>query len=256
HNCNVVLNHKRKLLTTKSYGKNEAQRIEEYTVSLLKFVIGVQAPFTMVESPWFYEMMSTLDPHYVSPTRTYIKEQIMSQFQAQREKLNQLCNDMNINDKIISLMTDNHSTMILCGDLLEREWNEFGLLYPILQATELPSSSFYPTMSDVRLCFGGILQHLDKFINEKTHSEEECMIADSIQHKLSEYWVLLDESITITAILDPSSKLTTFAYGERRDKAIANQQIEEPLEELDLYLSSPLCSEDLLNWWALNGSVK
>ncbi|CAG8738155.1 128_t:CDS:2, partial [Dentiscutata heterogama] len=109
-------------------------RIEECTVSLLNFVIGVQAPFTMVESSWFHEMMSTLDPCYVPPTRTYIKERIMSQFQAQR----------------LDFLVTKHQLgyMFLNKD----EWKNIdviiSLLYSILQATELLSSSSYPTMSD------------------------------------------------------------------------------------------------------------
>ncbi|CAG8749490.1 19867_t:CDS:2, partial [Dentiscutata erythropus] len=91
-------------------------------------------------------------------------------------------------------------------------------------------ASTYPTISDVCLCFGCIFQYLDKFIDDELHLEK--------------------------SILDPSSKLTTFAYSEKRDKAIASlynlMQIDEPLEELNLYLSSPPCSKDPFNWWALN----
>ncbi|CAG8837194.1 38472_t:CDS:2, partial [Gigaspora margarita] len=38
-----------------------------------------------------------------------------------REKLIELCRNMNISEKVIALTTDNHSAMILCGNLLERE---------------------------------------------------------------------------------------------------------------------------------------
>ncbi|CAG8668668.1 22139_t:CDS:2 [Dentiscutata erythropus] len=53
HNCNIGLNQSHKLLTTKPYGKGEAQRLEEYNISLLNFVIDIQASFAIVESPWF-----------------------------------------------------------------------------------------------------------------------------------------------------------------------------------------------------------
>ncbi|CAG8837193.1 38471_t:CDS:1, partial [Gigaspora margarita] len=107
------------------------------------------------------------------------------------------------------------------------------------------------------------------------------MVADSIRYKLNEYWSLLDEKITIAAILDPSPKLKTFPPGEKRTAAIANlrqemvhyksltsevntnlttsknkkayfesffaeeQETEQPPEEeLDLYLALPICKND------------
>ncbi|CAG8627487.1 3060_t:CDS:2 [Acaulospora morrowiae] len=182
------------------------------------------------------------------------------------------------------LVTKHHFEYIF---LNQNEWKQINTIielhYPILEATILLSSSSYPIISDIRLSFGGILRHLDRFINDELHSEQECMIADSIRYKLNEYWLLLDKSITIAAILDPSSKLTTFLSDEKRNRAITDlryimnqytpqisktnttssknkkrsffkllleqQQTNElPPEELELYLSLLSCSdEDTLN---------
>ncbi|CAG8533615.1 12485_t:CDS:2, partial [Dentiscutata heterogama] len=119
-----------------------------------------------------------------------------------------------------------------------------------------------------------IHKHLNRFI-EEIYLDKEFIIADFIQYKLNKYWLLLDESITVAAIFDPSSKFTTFLSIKKRDTAIKHlhhlivqymsqklvtntsififknkkreffvfllkqQQINElPLEEIDLYLSS------------------
>ncbi|CAG8592542.1 14276_t:CDS:2 [Racocetra fulgida] len=37
------------------------------------------------------------------------------------EKLYELCDAMNISDKVIALTTDNNSVMVLCGNLIEQE---------------------------------------------------------------------------------------------------------------------------------------
>ncbi len=49
---------------------------------------------------------------------------------------------------------------------------------------------------------------------------EESMMADSIHKKLNDYWQILDTSTTISTILNPSSKLLTFSFGDQRDTAI------------------------------------
>ncbi|CAG8732073.1 8455_t:CDS:1, partial [Acaulospora morrowiae] len=90
------------------------------------------------------------------------------------------------------------------------------------EATEYLSSSSYPTISDIRLVIGGLIRHFEKFINEGTHLDEDCMFADSIRFKLNEYWLLFDKTVTIATILDSSSKLKTFISEEKKIAAITS----------------------------------
>src|SRR6266540_2545502 len=92
------------------------------------------------------------------------------------------------------------------------------LLKLIYKATKILSSSLYPTVSDIRLTFAGILRHIELYIND--HLMEESMIADSIRKKLDNYWQILNTSTTILIILNPSSKLLTFSFGDQHNTAI------------------------------------
>jgi len=60
------------------------------------------------------------------------------------------------------------------------------LLEPFFNATEILSSSTYPTISDVRLTIIGLLRHLDSFI-QYNKDLNEYMIANFINFKLQKY---------------------------------------------------------------------
>src|SRR6266508_627293 len=92
------------------------------------------------------------------------------------------------------------------------------LLELMYKATKILSLSSYSTVSNIRLTFAGILQHIELYIND--HSMEESMMADSICKKLDDYWQILNTSTTISTILNPSSKLLTFSFGNQHDTAI------------------------------------
>ncbi len=49
---------------------------------------------------------------------------------------------------------------------------------------------------------------------------EESIIADFIYKKLNDYWQILDIFTIILTILNPSSKLLTFSFGDQRNIAI------------------------------------
>ena len=49
---------------------------------------------------------------------------------------------------------------------------------------------------------------------------DQYMLADSINQKIEEYWVILDDATTIATILDPRNKITLFELGEPVTKAI------------------------------------
>ena len=111
--------------------------------------------------------------------------------------------------------------------LQENDWTQINnmiqLLEPIFIATEVLSSSTYPTISDVRLTIIGLLRHLESFIQDHVDLEE-CMIANSINFKLKEYWNYIEDSTTIGTLLDPCSKTKTFVDINQRDKAILTLQ--------------------------------
>ena len=172
--------------------------------------------------------------------------------------------------------------------LKDEEWIQvqsiITLLEPMYKATKILSSSSYPTIGDVRLTFAGILQHIDLYKNN--HTLEECIMADSIRHKLEEYWQILDESTTISTILNPCSKLLTFLSENQKNSAInllrskmrlytstqsnlnestsniinarsffenliMQQNERQPVEgELERYLALPLTQSEPLVWWS------
>src|SRR6266498_1084322 len=78
--------------------------------------------------------------------------------------------------------------------LNDDEWEQVRsiiiLLEPMYKVTKILSSSSYPTVSDIRLTFAGILRHIELYIND--HSMKESMMADSIHKKLDDYWQILD----------------------------------------------------------------
>ncbi len=73
------------------------------------------------------------------------------------------------------------------------------------------------------------------------------MMVDSIRKKLDDYWQILDTSITILTILNPSSKLLTFSFRNQCDTAInqlhSKMVLYTPLQ--DLSNSNDIVSKDI-----------
>ncbi|CAG8733874.1 11641_t:CDS:2, partial [Cetraspora pellucida] len=130
---------------------------------------------------------------------------------------------------------------------------------PMLHATEILSTSLYPTIANVRLTFLGIIHHLELFINNNLYSENEQTMVYFIKNKLNDYWSIINhgESTRIASVLNPTSKLTTFSFSAKKDTVLISlrnimsqykplaltstlQTIVPPLaEELELYLFTP-----------------
>ncbi|CAG8811855.1 17719_t:CDS:2, partial [Racocetra persica] len=170
----------------------------------------------------------------------------------------------------------------------EAKWESINniiyLLELILVATEVLSTSSYPTIADVCLTFMEIICHIELFIANKSYSENEHMIARLIKNKLDNYWSILnsDESTKIALILDPTFKLITFQSDIKKKNILTSlqniiiqykssvlatntaststsQAIELPLaEELDItkelntYLFVSSIDNGSLQWWAAN----
>jgi len=87
------------------------------------------------------------------------------------------------------------------------------------KATNLLSSSSSPTQGDLRLTFLGMLTSLQQRSSQNN-------IANAIHNKLEVYWNgHLCNSSSISAILDPRYKLSTFINSEERDEYIDHLQI-------------------------------
>ena len=63
-------------------------------------------------------------------------------------------------------------------------------------------------MGDVRLVLVGIQTHLEKFA--KDNSFTQSTMADLMFHKINEYWTIMDNASTTSAILDPRNKDSVF----------------------------------------------
>jgi hypothetical protein len=73
------------------------------------------------------------------------------------------------------------------------------------------SSSIYPTIGDLCLTFWTLIQHLQYVIS---NNETQYLVADSILHKLNEYWKIINNTTFVATILDPRTKCSTFTSEE------------------------------------------
>ncbi|CAG8600367.1 7255_t:CDS:2 [Paraglomus occultum] len=86
------------------------------------------------------------------------------------------------------------------------------ILEPIYKATELLSSSTYPSQGDIRIVFIGLLRHLQ---DHSTNGNSQQTVASAIRTKLDEYWTTVDSTTYIGTILDPRYKLSVFEESQR-----------------------------------------
>ncbi|CAG8503079.1 11602_t:CDS:2 [Scutellospora calospora] len=104
--------------------------------------------------------------------------------------------------------------------LQDDNWNRLKVMIDILHrffdATEILSTSTYPTISDVRLTIFGLIRHLDFFL-EDSLDDNDYLFIESINSKLNEYWNYIEESTTISTLLDPRSKTKTFTTTKQHD---------------------------------------
>ena len=89
------------------------------------------------------------------------------------------------------------------------------------KATKLLSSSSFPIQGDLRLTFLGMLA----FLQQHRQQSNQHAIIDAIYNKLEIYWNQhLSNSSSISAILDPHYKTTTFNNSVERDDCINHLQ--------------------------------
>lgn len=99
------------------------------------------------------------------------------------------------------------------------------LLEPLEKATKYLSASSYPTLGDTRLVFLGIQAHLEKYANNDSFSQRT--MAAVISCKIKDYWMIMDSTSTVSAILDPRSKLSVFPEESKLNARARIQSIYE-----------------------------
>jgi len=76
-------------------------------------------------------------------------------------------------------------------------------------------------MGDTRLVFLGLQTHLDRYAKDNNFSQHT--MAALIYRKINDYWMIIDSASTVSAILDPRSKLSVFPH-ESQSSARAHIQ--------------------------------
>ncbi|CAJ0751602.1 22347_t:CDS:2, partial [Entrophospora sp. SA101] len=108
----------------------------------------------------------------------------------------------------------NNPSSIELEYLTENDWKQIDdlcvILKPLYIATKFLSSSS-PTLSDVCITFTALIKELKKVIDG---NNEHYLIADSVNHKLKEYWSLMENNTRISSVIDPRNKLSGFTLQE------------------------------------------
>ena len=92
-------------------------------------------------------------------------------------------------------------------------------LEPLERATIYLSAAQYPTIADTRFVFIGILEYLESIIGIDGFTQSE--LASSINQKINEYWIHIDQQTLISTVLDPRYKLSLFKAGESAAEAVS-----------------------------------
>ncbi|CAG8474983.1 3253_t:CDS:2 [Cetraspora pellucida] len=232
HNITLSLKKNRLQLTERPYGKGDIERKKECFDSIFNLIIGDQLPFSFIEHPLVIKMLNIYDPRYVLLSRKYLtkvtisSKLILDVATQWNSTYRMLCRFKEMQDELTLLKTAYQELESSYPN--KEEWKSIDimiyLLEPMLDANEMLSKSSYPTISDIRLTFMGIMQRINHFTTDKSCSKEECTMASSINNTLKKYWAIhdCDESAKIATILDPTSKLITFPLLNERDIAIAS----------------------------------
>jgi hypothetical protein len=93
-------------------------------------------------------------------------------------------------------------------------------------------------MGDTRLVFLGLQAHLDRYAKDNNFSQHT--MAALIYRKIEDYWMpIIDSTSTVSAILDPRSKLSVFS---RESKSSARARIQSIYELYKERVFSPMNS--------------
>ncbi|CAJ0831369.1 4452_t:CDS:2 [Entrophospora sp. SA101] len=191
-----------------------SQEYKLITDKLVNWIAMDTLPFTIVESPAFHELISSLNEKKISQAKNvkylapildcptcWNSTYLMLERQIETKEINQ------------RLVRNNPSSIEL-EYLTENDWKQIDdlcvILKPLYIATKFLSSSS-PTLSDVCITFTALIKELKKVIDG---NNEHYLIADSVNHKLKEYWSLMENNTRISSVIDPRNKLSGFTLQE------------------------------------------
>ncbi|CAG8808497.1 17419_t:CDS:2, partial [Gigaspora margarita] len=133
----------------------------------------------------------------------------------------QVLNHAKITNKLLGIMTNNAQSMIATGQELKQDLNNYELVHQcyilnIFVVKNRDLSSLYLQNANW-LVVNNMIQLLKpifivtKILSTSTYPTiNECMVAESINFKLEEYWEYINNSTTIGILLDLQSKTKTF----------------------------------------------
>ncbi|CAJ0858122.1 8153_t:CDS:2 [Entrophospora sp. SA101] len=191
-----------------------SQEYKLITDKLVNWIAMDTLPFTIVESPAFHEFISSFNEKKISQAKNvkylapildcptcWNSTYLMLERQIETKEINQ------------RLVRNNPSSIEL-EYLTENDWKQIDdlcvILKPLYIATKFLSSSS-PTLSDVCITFTALIKELKKVIDG---NNEHYLIADSVNHKLKEYWSLMENNTRISSVIDPRNKLSGFTLQE------------------------------------------
>ncbi|GES72959.1 zinc finger BED domain-containing protein 1-like [Rhizophagus clarus] len=169
------------------------------------WIVDNQQPFSVVENENFIEMMHIFDPRYKIPDRHQIKEMIIDEFNERRSNIGY---DLQKISSKVSFTADMWTSTIIRHTginmvaAITNVLNEFNLAGKALALTTNNESAML-------------------YCVEREDGFGQYMLAASINEKLKEYWLIIDNNITILSILDPQNKISLFEPGELTTNAIA-----------------------------------
>ncbi|CAJ0864714.1 595_t:CDS:2, partial [Entrophospora sp. SA101] len=182
--------------------------------AVIKWIICDLQSINVVENEEWRTMISTFDSRYRFHNGQTIHDTIISRYEEQKNKV-KISIQQIIALQMLQVDNANVRRNYPMNEELQNVKDVTIMLEPIEHATKLLSASSYCTHGDVRFCFLSILEDLETHYNNDKFTQP--MIANSIHHKLEEYWPFLDTSSQISSILDPCCKLSAFKEGERED---------------------------------------
>ncbi|CAJ0908153.1 422_t:CDS:2, partial [Entrophospora sp. SA101] len=175
-----------------------SQEYKLITDKLVNWIAMDTLPFTIVESPAFHELISSLNEKYAIPSRLSVKNITVTKFNRARIQIKQQFEKFDSKEINQRLVRNNPSSIEL-EYLTENDWKQIDdlcvILKPLYIATKFLSSSS-PTLSDVHITFTALIKELKKVIDG---NNEHYLIADSVNHKLKEYWSLMENNTRISS---------------------------------------------------------
>ncbi|CAJ0870524.1 14183_t:CDS:2, partial [Entrophospora sp. SA101] len=184
-----------------------SQEYKLITDKLVNWIAMDTLPFTIVESPAFHELISSLNEKYAIPSRLSVKNITVTKFNRARIQIKQQFEKFDSKEINQRLVRNNPSSIEL-EYLTENDWKQIDdlcvILKPLYIATKFLSSSS-PTLSDVHITFTALIKELKKVIDG---NNEHYLIADSVNHKLKEYWSLMENNTQTSSVIDLRNKLS------------------------------------------------